>query len=126
MRKWRGSLKESAVSNEYLRWARKVSNRRWQRRMRPTLGRKGDLMATTQAPAPHTGRTRAPYREAPSYGVPAPHEPPTSAPAPSSAVAQPDARPSGKSRRLLFLIPILLVVGAVALTFGYRYWFEST
>ena len=85
----------------------------------PRWGRKGDLMATTQAPAPHTGRTRAPYRETPSPEVPASHAPPTSAPAPSNpapapsgAGAQPDARPSGKSRRLLFLIPILLRGGS--------------
>lgn len=54
----------------------------------------------------------------------APH---TSAPphaAVTHAVAAP--RPNGKRRRLLLLVPILLVVLGAALTLGYRYWYDST
>jgi multidrug resistance efflux pump len=49
---------------------------------------------------------------------------------PGSAVpeATPRAAPraAGRRRRLLLLIPILLLVGALSLTVGYRYWYEST
>jgi multidrug resistance efflux pump len=38
----------------------------------------------------------------------------------------PAPRAGTKRRRLLFLLPILLVVLAVAATMGYRYWYDST
>src|SRR5690349_5945936 len=43
--------------------------------------------------------------------------------APDPAAAAPTA--GRKRRRLLWLIPILLIVGAVATTLGYRFWYES-
>lgn len=35
-------------------------------------------------------------------------------------------RPKGRRKRLLLLVPILLVAVATGLLFGYRYWYEST
>ena len=35
-------------------------------------------------------------------------------------------RPRGRRKRLLLLVPILLVAVAAGLLFGYRYWYEST
>ncbi len=36
------------------------------------------------------------------------------------------SRPKKKGRRLLLLLPILLIIGAVSGVMGYRYWYEST
>lgn len=83
--------------------------------------------------APLHGRTIAPERPEP----PSPQA--DTSPAPASAVdrargsraAQPapvlaEAPPRTKRRRLWLLLPILLVIGGLAGTFGYRYWYEST
>jgi multidrug resistance efflux pump len=99
-------------------------------------------MAATRAPAPERERTSAPVREAWTDGVEAPPQAPPQAPPrrePIPESAQPEASTAAprpevassdqtrpKSRRLLFVIPILLVVGAIAFGFGYRYWYEST
>ena len=45
---------------------------------------------------------------------------------PAVGVAETPPAPSRKRRRLLLLVPILAVVGALALYFGLRFWYEST
>jgi multidrug resistance efflux pump len=44
----------------------------------------------------------------------------------SEAEERSTARPSRKRRRLLWIIPILLIVGAVAVQVALRFWYEST
>jgi multidrug resistance efflux pump len=66
---------------------------------------------------PHANPTGAPTRSESSA-------PGHSRPAPDAAAQR--AVPGTKRRRLLLLIPIVLVVLGVAAVMGYRYWFDST
>ena len=104
--------------------------------------------AAERAPAA-TGAATAPPADPGTSTRPAPSQPPAQAPghAPAqtpgranapvqpgrhrpaidvqreSAIAQ---KPRSKRGRLLFLIPILLIVVAAATIMGYRFWYEST
>jgi len=60
----------------------------------------------------------------PSAAEPAGHPP--GQPGAAGQPAGPAAAPKGHPRRLLLLIPILLIVGGVAAFAGYRFWYEST
>jgi multidrug resistance efflux pump len=89
--------------------------------------------------APPDGRPAAPPDGKPTTlpsGRPsAPSEArPVSAPATSrtnghpreASSPTPGAPPRTRRRRLWLLLPILLIVGAIATTLGYRYWYDST
>jgi multidrug resistance efflux pump len=68
---------------------------------------------------PHPGQADTSRPSAPDAAAPEPA-------APAVGVAEPPPAPTRKRRRLLLLVPILAVVGALALYFGLRFWYEST
>jgi multidrug resistance efflux pump len=52
--------------------------------------------------------------------------PQTARPGGMEAIAPAPPTPTRKRRRLLLLVPILAVVGLLALSFGVRFWYETT
>ncbi|MCC7104377.1 MAG: efflux RND transporter periplasmic adaptor subunit [Chloroflexi bacterium] len=90
-------------------------------------------VATIGAPARPGTSDGAAVRTAPAPAVSAAPGAPAGQPRHPETAAQPHQPPAaaapktgGKKKRLLFLIPILLIAGWAAVTFGYRYWYDST
>ena len=68
--------------------------------------------------APPEGRAAEPTDDRPAA--------PANGQAPRSGAAEVVAPPRSKRRRLWLLLPILLIIGALAATFGFRFWYDST
>src|SRR5579883_460704 len=83
-------------------------------------------MSTVQqrSSSARTGQPQAPPRPPPERG-PEPESQPAASAAPAPAPPPQAAPPRSKRRRLLLLVPILFIVGAIGGTIGYRYWYDS-